>query len=81
MTDRACERMSSGLKEPSVFVRSRRQRQRRSLRGGAPAEGECGRIFPRRVEGWKRDPMGESRVALRQDAGVDFHPHEEVSNV
>ena len=45
MTDRACERMSSGLKEPSVFARSRRQRQRPSLRGGALAEGECGRIF------------------------------------
>ena len=50
------------LKKPSVFglvvgaVASAPQ-----LAGGALAEGECGRIFPRRVEGWKRGFRRPSR--------------------
>ena len=62
MADRACEQMSSRSKNlPSSEWWSGRQRQRPSLRGGAPAEGECGRIFPRRVEVWKRGFRRPSR--------------------
>ena len=46
VADRACEQMSSRSKSlPSSEWWSGRQRQRPSLRGGALAEGECGRIF------------------------------------
>jgi hypothetical protein len=45
------------LKEPSVFARSRRRRQRPSLRGGGAGRGRVRADFPRRVEGWKRVPV------------------------